>query len=73
MVAGGIHEPLVAAEGTVGQGAEHGTLLVVSEATPRAWRATGRPARMLSLPADDRAILCFRGKLKNESGEEHDA
>ena len=64
VVAGGIHEPRVAAEGKVGQRAEHGTLLVVSEATPRARRATGRPARMLGLPADDRAILCFRGEAE---------
>ena len=37
-MAGGIHETRVAAGGSVGQGAQHGTLLVGSEATPRARR-----------------------------------
>jgi hypothetical protein len=52
VVAGGIPETRMAAGGWVGQGAQHGTLLVGSEATPRARRA---PVWLSAAPADNQA------------------
>jgi hypothetical protein len=60
VVAGGIHETRVAAGGWVGQGAQHGTLLVGSEATPRAPRAASRPHTCLAFSGPSVCSACLQ-------------